>query len=39
MALVIIDCNHPKDSLDELSLIFLLARTTKEKEHVPEGKK
>lgn len=42
VALMIIDCNHPKDSLDEVFFFFffLLARTKeKKKEHVLEGKK
>lgn len=41
VALMIIDCNHPKDSLDEVFFFFFLLARTKEKkkEHVLEGKK
>lgn len=39
MALVIIDCNHPKDSLDELSLIFFTSQNNKGKRACTRRKK
>lgn len=42
VALMIIDCNHPKDSLDEVFFFFFFFTSQnkgKKKEHVLEGKK